>query len=365
MVADPVYQEELKALTDRYEFSAECLIDMSPENAGAILKAVLQKTNEPVVERKYDAPVIHRIHFLKKLRWVAAAVLLLLAGSSIWYLLKDDVQSLDRVSVYHNDIAPGKPGAKLKLSSGMVIELDSVKDGVIAMEAGIKVIKRGGEIFYEGKADAATEMVYNELIADKKQRSSATLPDGTIAWVNASSSVRYPVQFLGKERAVTMKGEAIFRVTHNAQQPFKVYVRNQVFEDLGTEFNINAYEDEADISTTVLEGVVQTGTTKIEGGQQLRINNSGKLKLLNQVDMDQVFAWRDGQFNYSSMDIEEIMRQVAKWYDVEVEFKSKINQQFTILGLSREKKLTEFLHALEQAGNVHFELNGRKLTVKP
>jgi ferric-dicitrate binding protein FerR (iron transport regulator) len=324
--------------------------------------AVSEELYQKIRPRQQAAP---GVHFMRRFRWVAAAVFILIAGATGWLLLHQGTEQAQITgSIYRNDVAPGKVGATLKLSDNRVIQLDSVADGVIAVEHGMKVIKRNGEIFYEGKAANSEAVIYNELIAAKKQRSSATLPDGSIAWVNASSSVRYPVHFTGNERRVTMTGEAIFKVAHNEKQPFRVYARGQVFEDLGTEFNINAYDEEPVIRTTVLEGLVQTGSTRIAPGQQAQVAANGQVKLNTQVNIDEVFAWRDGQFSFSGADIEEIMKQTARWYDVEVEFTAKINQQFTI-GLNRDKTLTEFLQALEQAGHVHFEVQGRKVTVKP
>ncbi|MES2331190.1 MAG: FecR domain-containing protein [Bacteroidota bacterium] len=353
----------LDSYYERLGNEAQILDSFSEEETEALEVQMRERILERIRSGRHTAPV-HRIHFIRRFRWVAAAVLILIAGS-LYFLLQPKTGTPIMASVYHNDVAPGKAGAKLKLNDGRIIELDSVKDGVIAMEAGMKVIKKGGEIFYEGKSSNETAMIYNELIADKKQRSSATLPDGSIAWVNAASSVRYPVQFTGNERKVTMTGEAAFKVTHNAKQPFRVYVNGQVFEDLGTEFNVNAYGDEAVIRTTVLEGLVQVGTTQIAPGKQAQVDKNGSVKLLTNIETDEVFAWRDGLFNYTDADIEEIMKQAARWYDVEVEFKTKINQQFTIIGLSRDKGLTEFLQALEQAGHVHFEVEGKKVTVRP
>lgn len=316
-----------------------------------------------LAQPKEDKPVVRSL--FHRLRWVAAAVFILIAGATGWFLLHsaNEPQPIT-ASIYHNNVAPGKVGATLKLSGNRTIDLDKVADGVIAYENGMKVIKKNGEITYEGTANTQ-EVIYNELIADKKQRSSAVLPDGSIAWVNASSSVKYPIHFTGSNRRVSMTGEAIFRVKHNAAQPFQVEAKGHIFEDVGTEFNINAYDDEAVIKTTVLEGEVKIGTTSIKQNQQVQINKQGQTKLFSNIETDEVFAWRDGQFNYSGTDIEEIMKQAAKWYDVEIEFKTKINEPFTILGLSRDKGLTEFLQALEQAGHVHFEVQGRKVTVKP
>lgn len=266
-------------------------------------------------------------------------------------------------SVYHNDVAPGKPGAKLKLSNGRVIELDSVKDGLIAMEGGLQVYKQNGEIIYMGDADAGAGVLYNELVADKKQTSSARLPDGSIAWVNAESSVRYPVVFGGNERKVTMTGEAIFQVTHNEKQPFRVYVGDQVFEDLGTVFNINAYSDQSIIKTTVLEGSVKIKNTNIRPGQQAIVGKEGEV-VLRAVDTEEVFAWRDGQFDFTGTSVEDILQQAARWYDVEIVYQSRINERFTI-SVNRDKPISQLLQQMELSGGVHFEIEGRKITVKP
>ncbi|MES2373435.1 MAG: FecR domain-containing protein [Bacteroidota bacterium] len=330
--------------------------ELKDEQLQQFLQACLSNILEP---KEVERTPVKRLF---PIRWAAAAILLLVAGS-MFFLLRPKREPKLTASIFRNDVAPGRPGAKLKLSGGRTLELDSLKDGLIASEGGYQIYKQNGEIIYKGKAGKQQEVIYNELIADKKQMSSATLPDGTIAWVNASSSVRYPIHFASNERKVTMNGEAIFKVTHNEQQPFRVYAGDKMFEDRGTEFNVNAY-NQNEITTTVAEGLVQTGNTQIQPGQQAKIDAQGNVKLSKSADIETVFAWRDGQFTFSNASIEDVMKQAERWYDVEVVYEGKTDVKL-IFSADRSKPISNLLQKIEQVSGVHFEINGRKVTVRP
>lgn len=189
---------------------------------------------------------LQRIPFIKRYRWTAAAVFLHLAGSITYWLVLNNKSLKQPASTgiaarhYKGDAAPGHNGAKLKLSNGRVIIVDTAKDGLIAMDGKVVIYKKDGRILSKGTNDV---IVYNEIETDNGRQWSATLPDGSLAWLNAMSTLRYPLKFSGKERLVALTGECKFKVIHNEKMPFHIEVAVQVVEDIGTEFNINAYTE--------------------------------------------------------------------------------------------------------------------------
>ncbi len=297
-----------------------------------------------------EAAPAHRIHFLRR-NWVryAAAAVLLFAVATTYILVKDKNTLI--TTAYNGDIAPGKEGARLKLSDGRIILLDSVKDGLIAMDGKMKVIKRNGKIMYEGSTD---EIVYNEIFAERgRQSAPVVLPDGSIVWLNAASSIRYPLHFAGEVRLITMTGEVYFEVVHNEKQPFRVQVGDQVIEDIGTSFNVNAYNDEATIKTTLLEGIVKINATVLKPGEQY---DNGKI---SSVNTEEVVAWKNGFFSVRDADIQTVMRQLARWYDVDVSYEGAIAKQTFTGKIDHNLSLGQVLNVLSDS-KVHYRIEDAK-----
>jgi ferric-dicitrate binding protein FerR (iron transport regulator) len=199
-----------------------------------------------------------------------------------------------------------------------------------------------------------------------------TLADGTKVWMNAASSMRYPTLFIGNERKVEITGEAYFEVAKNTSMPFKVNVAGKgEVEVLGTHFNINSYGDEPTINTTLLEGRVKMASLTtddlqfITPGQQACLNSKGQIDLNKNPDIEEVMAWKNGKFQFGEkMDVQAIMRQIARWYDVEVEYKGTVNG--SIGGsISRDVNISIVLSMLEKTGEVKFRIEGNKVTVLP
>jgi hypothetical protein len=217
----------LKPIWEEYQASQLMPIEQSDELLAKILQS--QKETAKIVT------------FSKQRTWLkyaAAAVLLFtLAGSSYFFYSQNDHSKTTLVK-YKGDVAPGFEGAKLKLSDGRSIMIDSIKDGLVAVDGSVKIFKEQGRILYKGASDG---IIYNEITTELGRQWSAVLPDGTTVWLNASSSLRYPLKFSDHERLVEMHGEAAFKVVHNAAQPFRVKVGKQMIEDIGTEFNVKAY----------------------------------------------------------------------------------------------------------------------------
>jgi transmembrane sensor len=194
------------------------------------------------------------------------------------------------------------------------------------------------------------------------------LPDGSRVWLNAASSVRFPVAFTGKERRVEMTGECYFEVAKDPSRPFQVGIGVNTVEVLGTHFNINAYADEDVVATTLLEGAVKIETIKKETilrpGQQALIDKNGETKFIDAANLDEAVAWKNGLFSFHAMQIGPLMRQVSRWYDVQVRYEGNISYHFNAT-IERREDITKLLKLLEGTGNVHFTVEGKTITVKP
>ncbi len=317
----------------------------------------------------------------KKWIWTAAAaaIVILLVGG---YLLrqpgdlKEIAAAKNKIIPLENDAAPGGNKAVLTLSDGSQIILDSANDGMIAKQGNVKVIKLNtGQLAYTDQGISSKEMQYNTITTPKGGQYKIVLSDGTETWLNAASSIRYPVAFTGSTREVEVSGEVYFEVTKNAKQPFIVRKMNgdATIQVLGTHFNVNAYDDENEIKVTLLEGSVkvksETGSQPSEAvikpGQQAILTHDSRLTTLNSVDLDEVMAWKNGKFDFGEKaNIEDIMRQLARWYDVEVEYKGKITQQFWG-SISRNVNASQVFKILEATGGATFKIEGKKVIVMP
>lgn len=329
------------------------------EHHKARLKTVLLQ--RIAADEKKFAPV----HSIRRFKWAAAAAVLVLMAGSVYFLLQPKPTAPVTVKVYQKDLAPGHAGGKMKLKSGRIILLDGLKDGLIAEEAGIKVFMEKGQVVYRGASDDAT--AYNEIIMDRGRETSAILPDGSTVWVNAGSSVRYPLKFSGGERLVTMRGEASFSVVHDAKRPFRVQVKDQLVEDIGTEFNINAYDDEAAVVTTLVEGTasVSSGRNKmvVHAGSEAR-QTAGQLTVVK-ADVEKAIAWRKGTFRFTHATIPEMMRQLSRWYDVEVAYEGAIPDETFTGDIERSFTLAQAMKVIEKM-SAHFRIEeGRKVVIVP
>ena len=304
-------------------------------------------------------------------RWLSiAAVLLIALTGTLTYIFirKDTGKPKEAVAalIPKQDIAPGGNFATLTLGDGSRVVLDSSVAGVVARQGNTKVLKLGnGEIKYEHSKNTG-RVFYNTMATPAGGQYHLVLPDGTGVWLNAASSITYPTAFSGRERNVSVTGEVYFEVTKNAAMPFKVKSGEQTVEVLGTHFNVNAYDNESAVKTTLAEGKVKVTdkdkTLLLQPGQQVQNNRSGNLSLISHPDMEETLAWKDGLFRFNGTDIETIMRQVARWYNVEVIYKDKISEQF-VAEIPRSVKVSKLLELLELTKQVHFIINKRTITV--
>lgn len=301
----------------------------------------------------------------------AAAVLVLFTAYGIYHFTRDrkNQQSAYAVKPAAKDIAPGRNKAILTLADGRTINISDTKKGRIANQAGVEIDKtRDGQVKYENnQATASLSATMNTISVPRGGKYQVVLADGTKVWLNAASSLKFPIAFSGRERVVELTGEAYFEVVRNAKQPFKVKTAGQIIQDIGTQFNVNSYADEDAETTTLVEGSVKIydpkGETLIRPGQQYLLNTSGLSEVKKDVDLDEITAWKSGMFQFNNADIKTIMRQIGRWYNVDVEYQGQVTASTYHGRISRNSNASTVLKILELSG-INFTIEGRKIIVK-
>lgn len=243
-----------------------------------------------------------------------------------------------------------------------------MKNGTVSNQGNSKVIKTNGKLAYSANNAGLAASVYNTVTTPRGGHYQIVLPDGSQVWLNAASSIRFPTAFTGKERNVEITGEVYFEVAKNKTLPFVVKVNSAEVKVFGTHFNIMAYNDEAAVKTTLLEGSVQfsngLSSYMLKPGEQSELNKSGQVKVIPDVDVDNVIAWKNNLFDFQNADIEFIMRQLSRAYDVDVVYNKKVNDRF-FAEIPSTAKLSEVLKMLELTGKVSFDIQGRKIIINP
>lgn len=305
--------------------------------------------------------------------WAAAAAVFILVSAIFLFQKKQPVQNNMAVNPVKKSpfkaIKPGRNTAVLTLANGSSITLDSAQNGVLAT-SGKTAIKKlaNGLIAYSSNngEQPAAQAAMNTITVPRGGQYTVKLPDGTMVWLNAASSLSYPVAFTGATRNVTLTGEAYFEVTKNPHQPFTVHTGNVDVKVLGTHFNVEAYEDDKNSKTTLLEGSVslsnQNSSALLVPGQQ-GVSAAGQNIFTHSVNVNQVIAWKTGYFLFRDNDIREIMKQISRWYDVEIEYEGNITHK-TFGGIySKNKDINELLKGLELTGLIHFKVEERRIIV--
>jgi transmembrane sensor len=296
----------------------------------------------------------------------AAAVVVMVSGL---YFFNDygSTTKPDQVSAYLNDVAPGKVGATLTLANGRKISLTNARNGKLAEQAGISISKTAdGQLVYEinGNTDPSDEI--NTLTTAKGETYILTLPDKSKVWMNAASSLTYTTSLIEHgQRRVKMSGEAYFEISKDKAHPFIVESGDQQVEVLGTHFNVNAYNDETVIRTTLLEGSVklsEKGISKMLAPGKQAINQAGEIKIQD-ANTALVTAWKNNKFIFDRLNIHEIMRMVSRWYNVEVIYQGAAPEGTFWGSVSRFENVSEVLGPLEKTGNIHFKVEGRRIYV--
>jgi ferric-dicitrate binding protein FerR (iron transport regulator) len=337
---------------------------------------------------KQDSPVVDLYSSNRGSGWLkiaAAAVIVLVLGISYYVYT---IKRTDQTAVVTNagikktpqDIAPGGNKAVLTLADGSTIILDSAKDGVIAeQDKTIVRKKQNGELEYNSQHTTNSSLTWNIVTTPRGGQYQLTLPDGSKVWLNAASSIKFPVSFTGATRTVQLTGEAYFEVAHvslpgsKERMPFEVQVNNGMkVQVLGTHFNIMAYEEEKEAKTTLIQGKVKvikeasnsaTTSVLLQPGQQAQLSNSD-LRVQKDADVAEAVAWKEGKFKFVHTDLKAVMRNLARWYDVQIEYAPNVPDKFFTGEISRRLNASEVLSVIEFAG-VHCKIEGKKIKVLP
>jgi len=331
------------------------------------------------------APVVRRPVITMRRGVAAAAVLLVIAGGAYFQLFRKGsvekiaapvvVKKKERIDVP----APNGNNAILTLGDGSTVVLDSAQNGVLTQQGDAQISKaNAGRLVYNVLSQAPhvlnkAAVFFNTVSTRRGGQYQVVLPDGSRVWLNTVSSLRFPTAFTGEERVVELTGEAYFEIEKNERMPFRVHVnaadnKGMDVRVLGTHFNVMAYDNEAEIRTTLLEGKVKVfngdKSSVLAPGQQVKLDQQGRLRLDEHADVELAMAWKNGLTAFKSADIRSIMRQVERWYDIDVVYEGDVPGRTFSGGISRDANLSEIIRLLE-VSKIHFRMEGRKLTVTP
>ena len=364
-----VFLEKYYQYFDKEEKVSESLTENEIKETGSNIFLDIQSSirQAPVI------PLYRRLSF----RIAAASILLIVSfGTYYLYLNKNNQPPETNAAAVKQDIAPPALNrATITLANGQKVYLDSAANGTLATQGNAKIVKLAdGQIAYSIDGNVTTEVQFNTLSTPYGSQYKLKLPDGTEVWLNAASSITYPTAFAGKDRGVTITGEVYFEVTKDKTKPFHVKVNDMEVEVLGTHFNINSYADEADIKTTLLEGsvkvvngqsaMVNRQSVILKPGEQAILAANSPFTIDHSPDIDQVMAWKNGLFNFNKVSLQEVMRQIARWYDVDVVYQGEIKPKKFGGEIQRDLNLSEVLEGLKETG-IHFRIEGKKLIVLP
>lgn len=339
---------------------------MPKEVSVSILQSILQKDQPKVVAIKSRKFIL-----TPWMRVVAAASLILcISGISYWVLKKENKEKITQSIVSRKNSGPIMPGgyhAMLTVADGSTIVLDSIQNGNLH-QGGANIRKQNGLLIYDrsGPLNADAAVGYHTLTTPRGGQYEVVLPDGSKVWLNASSSIHFPTAFLGKQRDVELTGEAYFEIVKNKEKPFHVNVKNMQVEVLGTHFNVNAYADEKSIKTSLLKGSVKiknrSESVLLRPGQQGIMEKSNQNIEIKNADLEEAIAWKNGLFQFDGANITAIMREISRWYDVDIVYAGKIPIRRFEGKISRDVPLSDVLKILELS-NVKFKIEGKKIIV--
>lgn len=353
------------------------------------LKALYEYDKE-AEQRKLSYQVVPRSMMISLnrpgvwIKYVAAACILLMLLAGVWrFINKKEAKEpvvQQQPARFKNDVQPGGNNATLVLGDGTIINLNSAQNGTLAVAYNATIVKKDGELNYQKNIAKASvtkkhEIAYNILSTPKGGNYKLVLPDGSKVWLNAESTIRYPIAFMGSERKVEGSGELYFEIVKDPKKPFKVAIHPSPggsgaaeIEVLGTHFNVNAYTNEEVIKTTLLEGKIKQ--TLIDNRQSVILTprqqaqiNGDKMNVVNDADIGETLAWVNNTFIFNDLTIRPLMRQLTRWYNVEVVYEEEVTTHF-IATIPRTVPLSKVLQALEMTSGVHFEIDGKKIVVK-
>jgi transmembrane sensor len=360
MIDDPQYADDLDFILHE-NYSSIAPIEASPESTQQFIQSLRGKMN--IVEEEENVADFTLFNWRRLL--VAASVVLVMGIGYFTYNYSKSAPVLVN-NEKNNVIMPGRSGAILTLGDGSEIVLDSVANGVLANQSNTAVTKKDGELVYTEGSDAHS--VINKMTTPRGRQFKLELSDGTQVWLNASSSISFPTSFSNDERRVTIIGEAYFEVAKDKSKPFTVTVNDVEVKVLGTHFNINGYSDETEIKTTLIEGSVLVGKKDkkvlLKPGQQAEVKNTGGVKVKDLENFESVLAWKKGMFHFENASLETVLRQLSRWYDVDIVIEKGVVSRNFEGEINRDLELSQVLKILE-GNNVHFKIEGKVLRVMP
>lgn len=374
-IAGTITPEEKTRLFEWYDRFDDTELTIEGQEATAFGRL----KQEMLQDIRYRIKPPARVRRLTRVSVAAAALLLLIPGAWLALHSRTATQLAAATPIKNtsrtNDIAPGSNKAILTLADGSTVTLDSAGPGKVTKQGNVEVVKHGdGQLQYASAGNTPPETIaYNELSTPRGGQYRLKLQDGTNVWLNASSSIRYPTAFVGKERKVQITGEAYFEVAKNADMPFRVTVldpapggKNTEIEVLGTGFNVNAYQDEAGQRTTLIEGSVKVtsgaGAVTLKPSEQA-VSSGNQLKTMQLENTEQTIAWKNGYFEFENADIPAIMRQISRWYDVDVEYQGKASDDRFSGRFSRNVSLAVVLQILHTSG-VELLADDKKIVIR-
>jgi len=334
----------MQAAWDHFEPRTE---PFSAADSAQLLRQIWEQAGPPQVKRIRLWP-----------RIAAAASIILAVSAGGYFILHKQQPVQQTAQLIKNDIAPGHNQATLILANGKKIILTKGLSGLLAQQGQTQIQVDQNNVTYNA-AKTEDQVSYNTLTTARGEQSPypLVLADGTKVWLNAESSITFPTAFGGKERIVKITGEAYFEVAHNQKQPFKVQAANQTIEDIGTQFDVNAYPDESSTRTTLVEGSVRVNNLMLKPSEQ---TDGNRIKTVN---TEIVTAWKIGRFHFEGENIQTVMRQLARWYNIDVAYQGEVTNNVFYAGISRNKNISAVLHLLENTKGVHFKVEGRRVTV--
>jgi ferric-dicitrate binding protein FerR (iron transport regulator) len=353
----------------------------------AILAAMIERegSDADYQEERFEPVVAHvlgrgaRVVRLVR-RAAVAAVILILAGGGVWWGLRRTGVGGERPAIAARkptvmpDIPPGGNKATLTLADNTTIDLDEAKEGVVSKQGNQEIVKRkGGQLAYQGsvKGAGSPSITFNVLSTPRGGQYQLLLPDGSKVWLNAASSLRYPTKFAGQQRLVELTGEAYFEIAPNAKMPFRVAVAGHAgspvqVDVLGTSFDVKAYKDESVVNTTLLNGSVRVtagaGSVVVKPGEKAAYTGGDAIRV-GETDVEEAVAWKNGLFKFNEATIEDVMRQLSRWYDVEVKYENGAPKDLFQGEIYRNVNVSRVLKVLEASG-VHFRVEGKTIIVQ-
>lgn len=359
MFQSRAYESELEQIIDTAFIEGNIKGLSDPDRAKVLFDKIVEQGQ---VSRK-------PFFISRKLRYaaVAAAILLLLSVAVYQFRITDRIPATTAATGKPDgEIVPGSDKAMLTLADGSIVILDSI--GTRAMwQGGTNIRQYRGQLKYL-QQESETSSSYNTLTTPRGGQFRLTLPDGSEIWLNAASSITYPTAFTGNRRKVMISGEVYLEIVKNENMPFEVIVNNEIeITVLGTRFNINAYKDEPSISMTLLEGAIKVSRANndqlLMPLQQEQLLPDGTFKIISDVDTTSIVAWKNGQFSFNDADIPAVMRQINRWYDADVVYKSSEVSQHFMGAIPRSVPVSKLLTMLELTGQLHFKVEGKKIIV--